>query len=75
MRSDEDRALIRRLTPSMDRLIGVSKAIVAKLAADFIVLPFAQPRAANIESQPRDVVALHRLRRLTYALIVHAAAD
>ncbi len=34
VRSDEDRALIRRLTPSMDRLIAVSKAIVAKLAAE-----------------------------------------
>jgi glycosyltransferase involved in cell wall biosynthesis len=31
VRSEEDRALLRRLTPSMDRLIAVSRAIVAKL--------------------------------------------
>ncbi len=31
IRSDEDRALLRRLTPSMDRLIAVSRAIIAKL--------------------------------------------
>ena len=34
IRSDEDRALVRRLTPSMDRLIAVSRAIVAKLVAE-----------------------------------------
>jgi glycosyltransferase involved in cell wall biosynthesis len=34
VRSDEDRALVRRLTPSMDRLIAVSRAIVAKLVAE-----------------------------------------
>jgi len=34
IRSEEDRALVRRLTPSMDRLIAVSRAIVAKLAAE-----------------------------------------
>ncbi|HEY7025877.1 MAG TPA: glycosyltransferase [Candidatus Limnocylindrales bacterium] len=34
VRSDEDRALLRRLTPSMDRLIAVSRAIVAKLVAE-----------------------------------------
>jgi glycosyltransferase involved in cell wall biosynthesis len=34
IRSDEDRALVRRLTPSMDRLIAVSRAIVAKLEAE-----------------------------------------
>ena len=34
VRSDEDRALLRRLTPSMDRLIAVSGAIVAKLVAE-----------------------------------------
>lgn len=32
VRSAEDRTLLRRLTPSMDRLIAVSRAIVAKLA-------------------------------------------
>jgi len=31
IRSEEDRTLLRRLTPSMDRLIAVSRAIVAKL--------------------------------------------
>ncbi len=31
VRSASDRALLRRLTPSMDRLIAVSRAIVAKL--------------------------------------------
>ncbi len=34
VRSEEDRALVRRLTPSMDRLIAVSRAIVAKLVAE-----------------------------------------
>jgi glycosyltransferase involved in cell wall biosynthesis len=34
IRSEEDRALVRRLTPSMDRLIAVSRAIVAKLVAE-----------------------------------------
>ncbi|MEO6350142.1 MAG: glycosyltransferase [Candidatus Limnocylindrales bacterium] len=34
VRSDEDRALLRRLTTSMDRLIAVSRAIVAKLVAE-----------------------------------------
>lgn len=34
VRSEEDRALLRRLTPSMDRLIAVSRAIVAKLMAE-----------------------------------------
>jgi len=34
VRNDEDRALLRRLTPSMDRLIAVSRAIVAKLVAE-----------------------------------------
>ena len=34
VRSDEDRTLLRRLTPSMDRLIAVSRAIVAKLVAE-----------------------------------------
>ena len=34
VRSDEDRAVVRRLTPSMDRLIAVSRAIVAKLVAE-----------------------------------------
>ena len=34
VRSDEDRELLRRLTPSMDRLIAVSRAIVAKLVAE-----------------------------------------
>ena len=34
VRSEEDRALLRRLTPSMDRLIAVSRAIVAKLVAE-----------------------------------------
>ena len=34
VRSDEDRALLRRLTPSMDRLIAVSRAIIAKLVAE-----------------------------------------
>lgn len=34
IRSDEDRALLRRLTPSMDRLIAVSRAIVAKLVEE-----------------------------------------
>jgi glycosyltransferase involved in cell wall biosynthesis len=34
IRSEEDRALLRRLTPSMDRLIAVSRAIVAKLVAE-----------------------------------------
>ena len=34
VRGDEDRALMRRLTPSMDRLVAVSRAIVAKLAAE-----------------------------------------
>jgi len=34
VRSDEDRALLRRLTPSMDRLIAVSRAIIAKLVSE-----------------------------------------
>jgi glycosyltransferase involved in cell wall biosynthesis len=34
VRSDEDRALLRRLTTSMDRLVAVSRAIVAKLVAE-----------------------------------------
>jgi glycosyltransferase involved in cell wall biosynthesis len=34
VRNEEDRALMRRLTPSMDRLIAVSRAIVAKLEAE-----------------------------------------
>ncbi len=33
-RSDMDRALLRVLTPSMDRLVAVSRAIVAKLRAE-----------------------------------------
>lgn len=32
IRSDEDRALVRRLTPRMDHLIGVSTSIVHKIA-------------------------------------------
>ena len=34
IRSDEDRALLRRLTPSMDRLIAVSRATVGKIVAE-----------------------------------------
>src|SRR5688500_14386463 len=34
VRSAEDRALLRALTPHMDRLIAVSKAIVSKLEAE-----------------------------------------
>lgn len=34
VRSDEDRALLRALTPSMDRLVAVSRAIVSKLRAE-----------------------------------------
>lgn len=34
VRSVEDRELVRRLTPAMDRLIAVSRAIVAKLVAE-----------------------------------------
>jgi glycosyltransferase involved in cell wall biosynthesis len=34
VRSEADRALMRRLTPQMDRLIAVSKAIVAKVEAE-----------------------------------------
>jgi glycosyltransferase involved in cell wall biosynthesis len=34
VRSDADKALMRRLTPQMDRLIAVSKAIVAKIEAE-----------------------------------------
>ncbi len=34
VRSEDDRALLRRLTPSMDRLIAVSRAIIAKLVAE-----------------------------------------
>ncbi len=34
IRSEEDRALLRRLTPSMDRLIAVSRATVAKIVAE-----------------------------------------
>ena len=34
VRSRDDRALLRRLTPSMDRLIAVSRAIIAKLVAE-----------------------------------------
>ena len=34
IRSAADRALLRQLTPSMDRLIAVSRAIVSKLAAE-----------------------------------------
>jgi glycosyltransferase involved in cell wall biosynthesis len=34
VRSAEDREVVRRLTPSMDRLIAVSRAIVAKLLAE-----------------------------------------
>jgi len=34
VRSDEDRALVRRLTASMDRLIAVSRAIIVKLVIE-----------------------------------------
>src|SRR3990172_4021961 len=34
VRSEADRALMRRLTPHMDRLIAVSRAIVAKIEAE-----------------------------------------
>jgi glycosyltransferase involved in cell wall biosynthesis len=34
VRSDADKALMRRLTPQMDRLIAVSKAIVAKIETE-----------------------------------------
>ena len=34
VRNVQDRALVRRLTPSMDKLIAVSRAIVAKLVAE-----------------------------------------
>lgn len=34
IRSEADRALLRRLTPAMDRVIAVSRAIVAKLEAE-----------------------------------------
>jgi glycosyltransferase involved in cell wall biosynthesis len=34
IRSAEDQALLRRLTPQMDRLIAVSRAILAKLVAE-----------------------------------------
>ena len=34
VRSDADKALMRRLTPHMDRLIAVSRAIVAKIEAE-----------------------------------------
>ena len=34
IRSSEDRALLRRLTPSMDLLIAVSRAIIAKLVEE-----------------------------------------
>ncbi|MEP7379054.1 MAG: glycosyltransferase [Chloroflexota bacterium] len=34
VRSEADKALMRRLTPHMDRLIAVSKAIVAKIEAE-----------------------------------------
>ncbi|CAN5671276.1 glycosyltransferase family 4 protein [soil metagenome] len=34
VRSTEDREILRRLTPSMDRLIAVSRSIVAKLVAE-----------------------------------------
>jgi glycosyltransferase involved in cell wall biosynthesis len=34
VRPDADKALMRRLTPEMDRLIAVSKAIVAKIEAE-----------------------------------------
>ena len=34
VRSEADRSLVRRLTPSMDRLIAVSRAIMGKLAAE-----------------------------------------
>jgi glycosyltransferase involved in cell wall biosynthesis len=34
VRSDADKALVRRLTPEMDRLIAVSKAILAKIEAE-----------------------------------------
>jgi len=34
VRSQADRALLRRLTPSMDRLVAVSRAIIAKLVAE-----------------------------------------
>ena len=34
IRSPQDRAIVRRLTPSMDRLIAVSRAIIAKLVSE-----------------------------------------
>ena len=34
VRSEADKALMRRLTPQMDRLVAVSKAIVAKIEAE-----------------------------------------
>jgi glycosyltransferase involved in cell wall biosynthesis len=34
VRSNEDRELLRRLTPAMDRLIAVSRAVVGKLEAE-----------------------------------------
>ncbi len=39
VRSQEDRDLLRALTPSMDRLVAVSKSIMAKLEADGRVGP------------------------------------
>jgi glycosyltransferase involved in cell wall biosynthesis len=39
VRSQEDRALLRALTPSMDRLVAVSRSIMRKLAADGRVGP------------------------------------
>ena len=34
IRGPQDRAIVRRLTPSMDRLIAVSRAIIAKLVSE-----------------------------------------
>ncbi|HEY5489314.1 MAG TPA: glycosyltransferase [Candidatus Limnocylindrales bacterium] len=34
VRSPEDRAVVRRLTPAMDRIIAVSRAIIAKLVSE-----------------------------------------
>ena len=57
VRSAEDRALLRRLTPSMDRLIAVSRAIVAKLGAR---RPHRRAGRADLQRRRPQALRVHR---------------
>ena len=57
IRSPEDRAIVRRLTPSMDRLIAVSRAIIAKLVSEGRT---AAPGRAHLQRRRSQEVRVHR---------------